>query len=286
MSEKQTVTLANGVEMPLLGFGVYQVPDAAECERVVTQALEAGYRLIDTAAAYGNEEAVGAAIEKSGIPRDELFVTTKLWVQDMSEAWARDAFHVSLEKLGLDHLDLYLVHQPFGDYYGAWRAIEELHGEGLVRAIGVSNFYPDRLQDLALHADVVPHVNQVELHPFFAQEDALATMKDLGVAPQAWGPFAEGKHGIFEHPVLTGIGGKYGKTPAHVALRWNVQRGVSVLPKSVTAERIVANAQVWDFELTDEDMAAVTALDLGHSEICDHHDPEFVKALAGSRIHD
>lgn len=286
MTAQQTVTLNNGVEMPLLGFGVFQVPDAAECERVVSEALEAGYRLIDTAAAYGNEEAVGRAIAASGIARDEIFVTTKLWIQDAGEKATRAAFETSLAKLGLDRLDLYLIHQPFNDYYGSWRAMEQLLAEGLVRAIGVSNFYPERLVDLALNASIVPAVNQVELHPFFQQADALATMNKLGVAPQAWGPFAEGQHGIFTHPVLTRIGEAHGVTAAQVALRWNIQRGVSVLPKSVTSERIKANADVWAFELSASEMDEVAALDLGRSEIIDHSSPNTVEMLNGMRIHD
>lgn len=286
MTAQQTVTLNNGVEMPLLGFGVFQVPDAAECERVVSEALEAGYRLIDTAAAYGNEEAVGRAIAASGIAPDEIFVTTKLWIQDAGEKATRAAFETSLAKLGLDRLDLYLIHQPFNDYYGSWRALEELLAEGLVRAIGVSNFYPERLVDLALNASIVPAVNQVELHPFFQQADALATMNKLGVAPQAWGPFAEGQHGIFTHPVLTRIGEAHGVTAAQVALRWNIQRGVSVLPKSVTSERIKANADVWAFELSASEMDEVAALDLGRSEIIDHSSPNTVEMLNGMRIHD
>ncbi|ROR54073.1 diketogulonate reductase-like aldo/keto reductase [Luteococcus japonicus] len=286
MTALQTTTLNNGVEMPLLGFGVFQVPEAAECERVVSEALEAGYRLIDTAAAYGNEEAVGRAIAASGIAPDEIFVTTKLWIQDAGEKATRAAFETSLAKLGLDRLDLYLIHQPFNDYYGSWRALEELLAEGLVRAIGVSNFYPERLVDLALNASIVPAVNQVELHPFFQQADALATMNKLGVAPQAWGPFAEGQHGIFTHPVLTRIGEAHGVTAAQVALRWNIQRGVSVLPKSVTSERIKANADVWAFELSASEMDEVATLDLGHSEIIDHSSPNTVEMLNGLRIHD
>lgn len=282
----QTVTLNNGVEMPLLGFGVFQVPDAAECERVVSEALTAGYRLIDTAAAYGNEEAVGRAIAASGIARDEIFVTTKLWVQDAGEANARAAFERSLEKLGLDQLDLYLVHQPFGDYYGSWRAMEQLNDEGLARAIGVSNFYPDRLVDLCLTARITPAVNQVELHPFFQQADALATMSELGVRPQAWGPFAEGQHGLFTDPLLTEIGQAHGVTAAQVALRWNIQRGVSVLPKSVRPERIRANIDVWGFELSDDEMSRIATLDLGHSEIVDHSNPNTARMLHGFHIHD
>lgn len=239
------VTLNNGVKMPLEGFGVFQVPDAAVCEQAVSDAIAAGYRLIDTAAAYFNEEAVGAAIAKSGVPREELFITTKLWVQDASYEGAKKAIDTSLKKLGLDYLDLYLIHQPMGDYVGAYRAMEEAYHAGKLRAIGVSNFYPARLADLCATVSVIPAVNQVELHPFFQQPDALKLMQEYGVTPEAWGPFAEGNHGIFTHPVLTAIGEKYGKSPAQVALRWNVQRGVVVIPKSVKAERMAQNFDIW-----------------------------------------
>lgn len=285
-AENRTITLNNGVEMPLLGFGVFQIPDATECERVVGEALASGYRLIDTAAAYGNEQAVGRAIAASGIPRDDVFVTTKLWVQDAGEHSARVAFERSLENLGLDRLDLYLIHQPLNDYYGAWRAMETLYDEGLVRAIGVSNFYPERLVDLSLNARVIPAVNQVELHPFFQQPDALAVMDELGVRPQAWGPFAEGQHGLFTDPVLTEIGRAHDATAAQVALRWNIQRGVSVLPKSVRAERIAADIDVWGFELSDAEMNRIATLDLGCSEIVDHSAPSTARMLNGFRIHD
>ena len=280
------VTLKNGVTMPLEGFGVFQVPDAAECERAVTDALACGYRLIDTAAAYFNEEAVGAAIRNSGLSREELFVTTKLWVQDQGYDGAKKAFQTSLEKLGLDYLDLYLIHQPFGDYYGSWRAMEELYEEGRVRAIGVCNFYPDRLADLCLNARIAPMVDQVELHPFFAQPEGLAVMTEFGVVPEAWGPLAEGKHGIFTHPVLTGIGKKYGKTAAQVALKWNIQRGVVVIPKSTHRERMEENLNIWDFALSGEDMAAIDALDLGHSEIIDHFTAQTAKFLNSWKIHE
>lgn len=273
------VTLNNGVKMPMEGFGVFQVPDPAECEQSVMNAISSGYRLIDTAAAYMNEEAVGAAIKKSGALRSDLFITTKLWVSDASYEGAKKAFETSLNKLGLEYLDLYLLHQPMGDYYGAYRAMEELYKEGLIRAIGVCNFYPHVLADFCETVEVIPAVNQVELHPFFQQENALALMKEYEVIPEAWGPFAEGKHGIFTNPVLTEIGKKYGKTAAQVALRWNVQRGVVVIPKSVHTDRMVQNIDIWDFKLTDEEMAKITPLDLGHSEIVDHFDPNFVKAL-------
>ena len=282
----ENVKLNNGVMMPLEGFGVFQIPDLTECERVTIEAIRQGYRLIDTAAAYQNEEAVGAAIAKSGVPREELFITTKLWVQDISYEAAGTAFECSLQKLGLDYLDLYLIHQPMGDFFGAWRRLEELHRAGKIRAIGVSNFYPAVLANFCETVEIKPMVNQVELHPFFQQEAALATMKEYGVVPQAWGPLAEGKHGIFTHPVLTKIGEKYGKTAAQVALRWNTQRGVSILPKSVRAERIAVNLDIWDFALNEAEMAEIAKLDLGHSEIVNHDDPAFVKWLHERRIHD
>lgn len=282
----ENVKLNNGVMMPLEGFGVFQIPDLAECERVTIEAIRQGYRLIDTAAAYQNEEAVGAAIAKSGVPREELFITTKLWVQDISYEAAGTAFERSLQKLGLDYLDLYLIHQPMGDFFGAWRRLEELHRAGKIRAIGVSNFYPAVLANFCETVEIKPMVNQVELHPFFQQEAALATMKEYGVVPQAWGPLAEGKHGIFTHPVLTKIGEKYGKTAAQVALRWNTQRGVSILPKSVRAERIAVNLDIWDFALNEAEMAEIAKLDLGHSEIVNHDDPAFVKWLHERRIQD
>ena len=282
----ENVKLNNGVMMPLEGFGVFQIPDLAECERVTIEAIRQGYHLIDTAAAYQNEEAVGAAIAKSGVPREELFITTKLWVQDISYEAAGTAFERSLQKLGLDYLDLYLIHQPMGDFFGAWRRLEELHRAGKIRAIGVSNFYPAVLANFCETVEIKPMVNQVELHPFFQQEAVLATMKEYGVVPQAWGPLAEGKHGIFTHPVLTKIGEKYGKTAAQVALRWNTQRGVSILPKSVRAERIAVNLDIWDFALNEAEMAEIAKLDLGHSEIVNHDDPAFVKWLHERRIHD
>lgn len=280
------VTLSNGVKMPLEGFGVFQVPEATVCEQAVRDALSVGYRLIDTAAAYFNEEAVGAAIRKSGIPREELFITTKLWVQDAGYESAKKAFETSMRKLGMDYLDLYLIHQPMNDYYGAWRAMEELYEAGKIRAIGVCNFYPDRLTDLCMNAKIAPMVNQVELHPFFAQTGAIENMKSLNVRPEAWGPMAEGKHGIFTHPVLTEIGRKYGKTAAQVALRWNAQRGVVIIPKSTHRERMEENFNIWDFALSEEDMTAVAALDLGRSEIIDHSTAETAKFLNSWKIHD
>lgn len=280
------VTLNNGVKMPLEGFGVFQVPDPAQCEQAVLDAIASGYRLIDTAAAYMNEKAVGEAIKKSGVPREELFITTKLWVQDASYEAAKKAIQTSLDNLGLSYLDLYLIHQPMSDYVGAYRAMEEAYKEGKLKAIGVCNFYPHRLADLCETVEVIPAVNQVELHPFFQQENALALMKEYGVVPEAWGPFAEGNHGIFTHPVLTAIGQKYGKSAAQVALRWNVQRGVVVIPKSVHKERIEQNMNIWDFQLSDEDMVEIAKLDIGHSEIVDHSDPAFVKMLHSLKVHE
>lgn len=280
------VTLNNGVRMPLEGFGVFQVPDPAVCERAVLDAIACGYRLLDTAAAYMNEEAVGRAVARCGVPREELFITTKLWVQDASYEGAKAAFQTSLDKLGLDYLDLYLIHQPMGDYVGAYRAMEELYAAGKVRAIGVCNCYPHVLADLCETVAVKPAVNQVELHPFFQQESALALMREYGVIPEAWGPFAEGNHGIFTHPVLTGIGKKYGKSAAQVALRWNVQRGVAVIPKSIHKERMAQNMDIWDFSLNDGDMAEIAKLDIGRSEIVNHWDPAFVKMLHGLKVRD
>ncbi|MFQ9793104.1 MAG: aldo/keto reductase [Acutalibacteraceae bacterium] len=281
----QTVCLNNGVQMPLEGFGVFQVPDAAQCEQAVSDALEAGYRLIDTAAAYMNEEAVGNAIRTSGIPRKDLFITTKLWVQDAGYESAKKAFETSLNKLGLEYLDLYLIHQPFHDYYGAWRAMEDLYKEGRIRAIGVSNFYPDRLVDLCVNAEIIPAVNQVECHPFFQQKDALKVMKEYGVQPEAWGPFAEGKNNFFQNPILAEIAAKYGKSVAQVALRWNVQRGVVVIPKSVHKERIQENFNIWDFELSDKDMETISDMDIGHSEIINHFTADTAKWLNELKIH-
>ena len=280
------VTLNNGVKMPLEGFGVFQVPDPAVCEQAVLDAIATGYRLIDTAAAYMNEQAVGAAIQKCGVPREELFITTTLWVQDASYEGAKRAIETSLRNLGLDYIDLYLIHQPMGDYIGAYRAMEEAYREGKLKAIGVCNFYPNRLADLCETVEVTPAVNQVELHPFFQQENALTLMKEYGVVPEAWGPFAEGNHGIFTHPVLTEIGKQYGKTAAQVALRWNVQRGVVVIPKSIHKNRMEQNIDIWDFQLSEEDMAQIAKLDLGHSEIDDHSAPGFVKMLHSMKVHD
>jgi len=282
----QNVLLNNGIEMPVEGFGVFQITYLSECEKAVSEALSVGYRLIDTAAAYFNEEAVGKAIAKSGIKREDLFITTKLWIQDAGYDKAKQAFQVSLDKLGLDYLDLYLIHQPFNDYYGSWRAMEELYEQGKIRAIGVCNFYPDRLADLCLNAKIKPMVNQIEIHPFFQQQKAIEVMREFGVQPEAWGPFAEGKFGIFQNETLNEIANKYGKTAAQVILRWNVQRDVIVIPKSVKKERMEQNFDIWDFELSEEDMQKISTLDIGKSNIIDHFTAETAKFLNGYKIHD
>ncbi len=269
--------------MPVIGFGVYQIPDAVQCEQVVYEALQAGYRSIDTAAAYMNEEAVGKAIRRSGIPREQLFITTKLWIQDAGYDSAKRAFDKSLARLGLDYLDLYLIHQPFGDVYGAWRAMEELYMEGLIRAIGVSNFFPDRIMDLILHNETVPAVNQVEVHPFFQREETRRFLADNGVIMESWGPFAEGRNTLFSNELLSTIGRKYGKSVAQVVLRWMIQREVVVIPKSVHAERVAENIDVFDFRLDDADMNAIGTLDTGKSLFLDHRDPETVKWLDSAR---
>ena len=279
------ITLNNGVKMPMEGFGVFQIPDPAVCEQAVLDAIASGYRLIDTAAAYMNEEAVGAANKKCGIPREELFITTKLWVQDANYQSAKKAVETSLNKLGLNYIDLYLIHQPMGDYYGAYQAIEELYKKGILRAIGVCNFYPHVLVDFCQTVEVIPAVNQVELHPFFQQQNALAVMKEYGVQPEAWGPFAEENHGIFTHPMLTKIGKKYGKTAAQVALRWNIQRGVVVIPKSVHKQRMEQNINIWDFTLSEDDIKEISKLNIDHSEIVNHYDANFVKMIHNLKIH-
>ncbi|GHB51987.1 2,5-diketo-D-gluconic acid reductase [Streptomyces cirratus] len=281
----QTVTLNNGVAMPILGFGVYQIPPE-QTEQAVTEALAAGYRLLDTAAAYQNEEAVGRAIRNSGIPREELFVTTKLWIQDAGEDNARRAFDTSLRKLGLDHLDLYLIHQPFGDVYGSWRAMQKLYREGRVKAIGVSNFYPDRLVDLIDHNEVTPAVNQVETHPFFQRTAEQELMRERGVQIESWGPFAEGRNDLFTHPVLTDIAREHGKSVPQVVLRWLIQREVVVIPKSVRADRMAENLDVFDFALTEGEMARIAAMDTGRSLFFDHRDPAMVGRLGTARLHD
>ncbi|MFC9461266.1 aldo/keto reductase [Streptomyces sp. NPDC056983] len=280
----QNVTLNNGVEMPILGFGVYQIP-ADQTEQAVSEALAAGYRLLDTAAVYGNEEAVGRAIKSSGIPRDDLFVTTKLWIQDApAQDNTKRAFETSLNKLGLDYLDLYLMHQPYGDVYGQWRAMEDLNREGRAKAIGVANFYPDRLLDLIINNEITPQVNQIETHPFFQRADYQELMRENDVQIQSWGGFAEGKNDLFTNPLLAEIGEKYGKSVAQVVLRWLTQRGVVAIPKSVRAERMAENFDIFDFELTDDQMAAIATLDTGTSLFFDHHDPEIVAWLSKRRL--
>jgi diketogulonate reductase-like aldo/keto reductase len=276
--------LNNGVEMPQLGLGVFQVQDLAVCERSVLHALETGYRSIDTAASYLNEEAVGKAIKKSSIPREELFVTTKLWMQDAGYEPTKAAFHRSLRRLGLEYLDLYLIHQPFGDVYGSWRAMEELQRDGEVRAIGVSNFPADRLVDLTLHNEVTPAVNQVETHPFNQQAAAAEVMDELGVQHEAWGQFAEGKNSLFQNPVLSAIAEDHGRSVAQVVLRWLLQRGVVVIPKSVRKERMVENFDVFDFELGTEDMQRIGSLDTGESLFFSHTDPAVVRQFASRRL--
>ncbi len=276
----KTTVLNNGVEMPLLGFGVFQVPDLAECERSVSDALEVGYRLIDTAASYGNEEAVGAALQRSGIPRQELFITTKLWVTDTGYDRTREAFERSLARLKLDYLDLYLIHQPYGDIFGSWRAMEELHREGRIRAIGISNFHPDRVMDLILHSEVKPAVNQIETHPFHQQVEAHQFLETNKVQIESWGPFAEGKNGIFQNELLRSIAVRHGKSVAQVILRWLTQRGVVAIPKSVRKERMQENFAVFDLELGAEDMAAIATLDTKRSQFFDHRDPEMVKWIS------
>ena len=280
----QYVTLNNGIEMPLLGFGVYQIPDPAVCEQSVVEAAEAGYRLFDTAAAYLNEEAVGKALKRSGVPRDELFVTTKLWVQDAGYERTKAAFEKSLKRLQLDYLDLYLIHQPFGDVHGSWRAMEELYRDGRVRAIGVSNFAPDRLVDLIVHNDVVPAVNQVQTNPFCQRIEAAELMKGEGVQIEAWAPFAEGRNDLFNNEVLTSIAAERGRSVAQVVLRWLIQRGVVAIPKSVHRERIVANFAVWDFTLGSEDMDRIASLDTGCSLFSSHTDPANVRRLGTARF--
>jgi 2,5-diketo-D-gluconate reductase A len=277
------ITLNNGVEMPILGFGVYQIP-AEQTEQAVTDALAAGYRSLDTAAAYGNEEAVGRAIQESGIPRNELFVTTKLWIQDPGERNARRAFETSLQRLGLDYLDLYLIHQPLGDYYSFWRAMQELYREGLAKAIGVSNFYPDRLVDLIDHSEVTPAVNQIETHPFFQRAAEQELMRERGVQIESWGPFAEGRNNLFSDPMLTEIGAAHGKSVAQVVLRWLIQRDVVVIPKSVRVDRMRENIDVFDFELGHDEMTRIAGLDTGASLFFDHRDPAMVSRLGGVRV--
>lgn len=281
----QQVMLSNGVGMPVLGYGVFQITDAAECERRVGEALARGYRLLDTAAAYRNEQAVGAAVACSGIARSEVFVTTKLWVQDAGYDSTLRAFDASLKRLGLDYIDLYLIHQPFGDYYGAWRAMERLYREGAVRAIGVSNFSPERLVDLCMNHEIRPMVNQIEIHPFFQQQEALTVMQKYGVQPEAWGPLSEAQRDIFHHKVLGQIARRHGRTTAQVILRWHYQRGVVTIPKTVRPERMDENRSIWDFSLTPKEMAAIAGMDIGHSEIIDHRCYATARQLNSVKIH-
>jgi diketogulonate reductase-like aldo/keto reductase len=283
MSAIPSVTLNNGLEMPILGFGVFQMHDAEECERSVYEAIQAGYRLIDTAASYENEEAVGNAIKRGGVAREELFVTTKLWIQDAGDERAKQAFERSLQRLQLDYLDLYLIHQPIGDVYGSWRAMQELYREGRIRAIGVSNFPPDRIMDLMLHNEVAPAVDQIETHPFNQQIETQKFLQENNVQIESWGPFAEGRNNIFQNELLLSIAGKYKKSVAQVILRWLTQRGVVVIPKSVRKERIVENFNIFDFELSPEDMEAIVALDTKVSSFFDHRDPQVVKALSEAK---
>ena len=278
--------LNNGVKMPLLGLGVMEIENGAAGEQVILDALNASYQMINTATVYFNEETAGAAIKKSGIPREELFITSKFWAQDAGYENTKKAFQLSLDKLGLDYLDMYLVHVPFGDYYGSWRAMEELYEAGKIRAIGVCNFYPARLADLCMNVKIKPAVCQVEMHPFYQQGAAIENMKNFGVQPEAWSPLAHGRFNIFSNDVLTEIGSKYGKSVSQVVIRWNIQRGVAVIPKSVKKVRIEENFNVWDFTLTDEDMKKIAQLDMGHTEA---EDPTALETAIGAnqwKIHD
>lgn len=278
--------LSNGVELPMIGYGTFQIKDAVQCERCVSEALEIGYRLFDTAASYENEAAVGAALRSSGLPRAEWFVTTKLWVQDAGYDGTLRAFDGSLKQLCLDYIDLYLIHQPFGDYYGAWRAMERLYREGAVRAIGVSNFTPERLVDLCMNQEIEPMVNQIEIHPFFQQNTALRVVEDYGVVPQAWGPFSEAQKDIFHHKTLAKIAGRHGKTTAQVILRWHLQRNIPTIPKTVQPERMAENLGVFDFALTEREMESIAGMDIGHSEIIDHRCFYTARQLNSVKIHE
>lgn len=278
------VTLNNGLAIPLLGFGVFQIPDPAECERAVVDAIGAGYRLIDTAASYMNEAAVGSAVRKAGVVRDELFITSKLWVQDAGYERTKLAIDKSLQRLKLDYLDLYLIHQPYGDVHGAWRAMEEAYKAGKLRAIGVSNFHPDRLMDLSVFNEVTPAVNQVEVNPFHQQIEAVAFMREHGVQAQAWAPFAEGRNNLFQNAVLGALAEKHGKSIGQVVLRWLVQRGVASLAKTVRRERMVENLDVFDFILDDADIASIATLELGTSSFFSHRDPAIIKWMSERRL--
>jgi diketogulonate reductase-like aldo/keto reductase len=280
----ETVKLNNGLEMPILGYGVYQIDDLELCEECVYNALETGYRLIDTAAVYQNEEAVGKAINRSNVDRESIFLTTKLWVQDTGYERTKEAFEKSLQRLDTDYIDLYLIHQPFGDVYGSWRAMEELYEEGKIKAIGVSNFYPDRVKDLIIHNKVVPAVNQIETHPFYQRKEAHKFLKEEGVQHESWGPFAEGKNDIFNNEILTAIGKKYDKTAAQVILRWLIQRDVVVIPKTVHQARMEENFNVFDFELSVEDIEKISELDTGETLFFSHRDPEMVERLGTAEL--
>ncbi|MCW3168767.1 aldo/keto reductase [Chryseobacterium sp. 09-1422] len=280
----QKVILNNGVEMPILGFGVFQVPDLAECEKAVVEAIKTGYRLIDTAASYGNEEAVGNAIRKSDVPREELFITTKLWIQDAGYENTLKAFEKSLNKLQLEYLDLYLIHQPYGDVFGSWRAMQELYFQGKVRAIGVSNFHPDRIADLIANSGFTPAVNQIETHPFHQQVETQKFLEENNIQIESWGPFAEGKNDIFKNETLTSIAVKNNKSVAQIILRWLTQRGVVAIPKSVRKERMAENFDIFDFELSADEMQKISNLDTNASLFFDHRDPNMVKWLSERKL--
>jgi len=280
----QEVTLNNGMKMPILGYGVFQIADEAECERCVVDAVQAGYRLIDTATSYKNEEAVGRGLKNCGVPRDQLFVTSKLWVEDAGYERARVAIDKSLRRLGLEYLDLYLIHQPFSDVHGAWRAMEEAHRAGKLRAIGLSNFQPDRLMDITVFNEITPAVNQIEINPFHQQAESVDFMRSIGVQPQAWAPFAEGRNNLFTNEKLVAIGERYGKSVGQVVLRWLVQRGIVALAKSVRKERMMENLAVFDFELSEADMQAVATLETGTSSFFSHRDPAIVKWMSERKL--
>lgn len=280
-----TITLNNGVKMPVAGFGVFQIQDQAQCERCVVDAVHAGYRLIDTAAVYGNEAAVGRAVQRCGVLREELFLTSKLWVQDAGYEAAKKAIDTSLKNLQTDYLDLYLIHRPFGDYYGAWRAMEEAYDAGKIRAIGLSNFDPARIVDLTMNNRITPAVDQVECHPFYQQEDTRRFLQEQGIVMEAWASFAEGKNQIFQNETLLSIGAKYGKSPAQVILRWNIQRGIVPLAKSVHLERMKQNLDVFDFALSDDDMLAISQLDEGQTLFGKNEDPAYAQMINSVKIH-
>ena len=280
----KTIIINNGIKMPILGFDVFQITDLEECENSVIEAIKSGYRLIDTAASYKNEVAVGNAIKKCGVPREELFITTKVWVEDVTYEKTKKAFYKSLEKLQLDYLDMYLIHQPYNDVFGAWRAMEELYEEGKIRAIGVCNFSPDRLVDLSINSKIKPAINQIETHPFCQQIEPHKILKDENIQHQSWGPFAEGKEGIFENELLKSIGKKYNKSIAQVILKWLIQRDIVAIPKSVKIERMVENINIFDFELSDEDMSKIATLDKNQSSFFNHSDVAMVKWLCERKL--